>query len=305
MSVASPLDNSAILLDQGGQWSIDLRLTQGQPVQLASLADNSAVTSCDHCLEVGDCISIGTLDNKCTEHYLYADVTTIVSTTQFEFTVVSGDRASNFNSGFVTKTIDLTGFGLIGQIASRNPNEKSPPNLAGCIALGDNRLLIADEADVVVGDTVTLAAAGLTAVQVTGVYTSSSTTGTGFSQSTTTQTILCLASNASATIDCSAPQSFTRSGAVIANMTFTYPQGAKYGHVRATIPVSELIDFPAIGDGCGCGDYNKIGCYEILLFQGYFPPNSNYSRSAYISWSKSLARGPAFMRSSFVYPTAA
>ena len=310
------LDNPALIVDQGGYWSTILRFSQGRPITVSAIEGNQATSEVAHCLSPGDCIQITTVSNKCAIHHLYGDVLSVPDELTFTFSSVSGDTAETFSQATVARTIDVTGINFVGNIASRSPSEKSGVGLSGCMAAGDNRILLSGTPDIVVGDRITFDAAGITTpAAITGVFSCAVTTSAnsttaidcGCACPTTTggatKTVICIDATATATVSCDSPQPVQRLASALAVMDFAVLGDAKYGAVMAEINPDALTSLNTSDPGCNCGDYLKIGCYEIFAYQGYLAPRASYPRSIYASWSRSLFRGPAYMRPSFIVPT--
>ena len=307
------LDNSALIVDQGGYWSTILRFSQGRPVSLSAIEGNQATSEVPHCLKPGDCIQITTVSDKCAIHHLYGDVLSIPDDLSFTFSTVSGDTAETFSQATVARTIDVSGIKFVGNIASRSPSEKSGVGLSGCMAAGYNRILLSDTPDIVTGDRITFEAAGITdPATVTGVFSCAVTTSANSATTidcgcacpaTTggaTKTVICVDTSAATTVSCDSPQPVQRLASALAVMDFTVLGDAKYGEIRAAIDPSALTNLNTSDPGCECGDYLRIGCYEIFAYQGYLAPRASYPQSIYASWSRSLFRGPAYMRPSFI-----
>jgi hypothetical protein len=219
------------------------------------------------CLAVGDRVIVvhsaacGDISQCGTVQLIASDVVTVGLTTAPTTATATWTGDAN---GFIIKAADMTGRILIGGIYTHLG--QSPAGMTGAIDQGGSTILVkgATPGDIVPGDMVTLAAAGITNSKVTSVRTGS--------LGSAAVLVVQVAGTATVAIPTTAMKPLSRKGSILAQFAFE-PAAPLCGIISGAIPASVAASLSLDSPNCApCDETGLVGCYQLFLARGSVPP---------------------------------
>ena len=239
-----------------------------------------------HCLKEGDIILIRHYTQCCDDNQGCDVVDEILSPTEFTTENFKSTLTESSFGGYIAKPLDLTGYLLKGCVATKNPNTPTPPGLRATAIQGNSEIIVYGQSDISFGDLVSIPSAGINNAKVNAVFENCDDSSLQ---------VITLADNvtASTTVEKAA---ITRVGQELIKLGFDIID-PKCGQVNIMIGGDQTLELCLPAGPDNCGTYWKVGCYQLLLAQGYEPAaNIRRDASDFTSYTFTLMSGEAYLR---------
>jgi hypothetical protein len=239
-----------------------------------------------HCLVEGDIILIRHYTQCCDDNKGCNTVTGVISPTEFTASDFKSTLTESSFGGYIAKPVDLTGYLLKGCVATKNPSAPTPPGLRATAVQGGSEIIVYGQSDISFGDLVSIPQAGISNAKVNSVFENCDDSNIQ---------VITLADNvtASTTVE---KVAITRIGQELIALEFDILD-PKCGQVNIMIRGDQTSGLCLPSGPDNCGTYWKIGCYQLLLAQGYIPaPNILTDPCEFVSYQFTLMAGEAYLR---------